>query len=124
MRELQQDKTRKLLAALIMLAVPFLVVLGMRIPYIKGDFEKVKQQPRAIFKDTQKQCIKLVIVKKPESSPIPSDNIQGTEITLCLLVQAIKPADPVDYPVTLYNLCRIPPRASPLSVSTHPYFTV
>ncbi len=39
---------KRQLAVIITVATFFFVFLGMRIPYIKGDFHKPKQRPRAV----------------------------------------------------------------------------
>lgn len=114
MREPKQYKTKKLAAMLIMLAVPFFVVLGMRIAYIKGDFEKAKQRPRATIEETHKHFTKLVIVKQAATSPALPTSIQSTETFSLALVYANKPQHSEHHPMASHDLRRIPPRASPL----------
>ncbi|GEM_PF-5451323 len=114
MREPKQYKTKKLAAMLIMLAVPFFVVLGMRIAYIKGDFEKAKQRPRATIEETHKQFAKLVIVKQTPASPTLLHGVADAGMPLLALISVVKPQPAEQHPVALPDLRRIPPRASPL----------
>jgi hypothetical protein len=45
---------KRQLAVIITVATFFFVFLGMRIPYIKGDFHKPKQRPRAVAENILK----------------------------------------------------------------------
>ena len=114
MRVLEQNKTKCLRAILVTIATLCLVVLGMRIAYIKGDFKKPKQRPRATIEESQKQFSLSVVIKQDVNCPALTFVTPSEWSPVFAGDTVIATCCPEENPVTLHDMRRIPPRASPV----------
>lgn len=88
----------------------FLVFLGMRNPYLKGDFSKPKQRPRATLSERAQQETQVKSEKAPSVAFVP------TLLTLPAQIETISstPLLPPPHIPTLVTKALAPSRASPL----------
>lgn len=105
---------------MLMVAVSLLVALGMRISLIKDDFEKDKQRSQVAIEETDKQFTeKIVVVKYATASPALPNGMEGMFRPLLPSVNVAKLKPATCHPITLHDLRRIPPRASPQQYPAH-----
>ncbi len=107
--------SKRQLAVIITVATFFFVFLGMRIPYIKGDFHKPKQRPRAVAENILKA--KEAVAQKD----LKNRHADGAEIINLLspyiapvIVAEVKPAATQTFYALKPTSEQSPPRAPPL----------
>lgn len=106
---------KRQLAVIITVATFFFVFLGMRIPYIKGDFHKPKQRPRAVAEN---------ILKTKEAAAqkdLKNHHADNAEINYLLspftapeVVAEVKPVATQKFYTPAPTSEQSPPRAPPL----------
>jgi len=106
---------KRQLAVIITVATFFFVFLGMRIPYIKGDFHKPKQRPRAVAENILKT--KEAVAQKD----LKNRHADGAEIVNLLpsytapeVVAEVKPAATQAFYAPKPTSEQSPPRAPPI----------
>lgn len=106
---------KRQLAVIITVATFFFVFLGMRIPYIKGDFHKPKQRPRAVVENVLKvkEAVTQNNLKSHHADSAVIVDLSSLYANLETVVE-VKPAIPQTLYVSKPTSEQSPPRAPPL----------
>ncbi len=89
----------------------FLIFLGMRIPYLKGDFSKPKQRPRATLSERPLQETQVKPEKSPSLAVVPTLPMLPAQVEI---ISSSLPLPSPHFPVPA-SKALAPSRASPPS---------
>ncbi|QOX78839.1 hypothetical protein FY034_07805 [Trichlorobacter lovleyi] len=100
---------------IITVATFFFVFLGMRIPYIKGDFHKPKQRPRAVAENSVKvkQAVSQKCLKNRHADGAVV-TFPPSQSTACEVTPEVVPAVIAEFYKSKPASEQSPPRAPPL----------